>query len=295
RFRGKEYNFLGSLGAAATPGGHLLVPLWVAEGGPLPKPAGDAPRPEAGTPRRSWSFSDELYHRVFMQMRAEVRLTNNNLLEHIDEEAAVCLPINTAWGAVYRSQKMGERSCALDKNGFKSARVPDWDGGEPGLGVGRKVSSVWFLPPPTSFVPLGGVPRAWGTRGRPPETKGRWEPWAQPSIFIQVACDIRKLDAAVAALKDRLDHETPPLKPNLEKALAALDTELAADLENVEEETTTALKSLRNHLLVLCVFIFAAVVMGTFVLVRLGLFPLERLSDAVSRVSEKDFRLQLDG
>src|SRR5262249_4834378 len=119
RFRGKEYNFLGSLGAAATPGGHLLVPLWVAEGGPLPKPAGDAPRPEAGTPRRSWSFSDELYHRVFMQMRAEVRLTNNDLLEHIDEEVAEYFQINTSWGAVYRSQKMGEQSFAFDKNVFK--------------------------------------------------------------------------------------------------------------------------------------------------------------------------------
>ncbi len=295
RFLGKEYNFLGSLGAAATPGGHLLVPLWVAEGSPIPRPAGDAPRPEVGTPRRPQSFSTELYHRVFMQMRAEVRLTNNDLLEHIDEEVAEYFQINTSWGAVYRSQKMGEQSFAFDKSVFKSAKVPDWDGGETGLGVGRKVYSVWFLTPPTSFVPLGGVPRPWDTRGRSPETKGRWEPWAQPSIFIQVACDIGKLDDAVAALKERLDRETAPLKPKLEKDLAALDTELAADLDNVEEETTTTLKSLRNHLLVLCVFIFAAVVMGTCVLVRLGLFPLERLSDAVSRVSEKDFRLQLDG
>jgi heavy metal sensor kinase len=40
---------------------------------------------------------------------------------------------------------------------------------------------------------------------------------------------------------------------------------------------------------------FVAVVVGGYWLVRLGLSPLERLSDAVSRVSEKDFRLQMDG
>jgi two-component system, OmpR family, heavy metal sensor histidine kinase CusS len=294
RFRGKEYNFLGSLGAAATPGGHVLLPLWIAEGSPTPRPPLDAPRPE-GAPRKPRSFTDELYHRVFMQMRMEIRLTNNALLEHIDEEVAEYFQINTSWGAVYRSQKMGEQSFAFDKSVFKSAKVPDWDGGETGLGVGRKVYWVWFLTPPASFVPFGGGPRFWGPRGRPPESTGRSEPWAQPAIFIQVACDIRKLDAAVAALKERLDQETAPLKPKLEKDLAALDAELAADLDNVEAETTSALKSLRNHLLLLCVFIFAAVVVGTCVLIALGLKPLHRLGEAVSRVSEKDFRLQLGG
>src|SRR5262245_908100 len=284
RFRGKEFNFLGSLGAAATPGGHVLVPLWIAEGSPTARPPLDAPRLDGGPPRKPRSFTDELYHRVFMQMRTEIRLTNNALLEHIDEEVAEYFQINTSWGAVYRSQKMGDQSFAFDKSVFKSAKVPDWDGGETGLGVGRKVYWVWFLTPPASFVPFGGVPRMWGPRGRPPETTGRSEPWAQPAIFIQVACDIRKLDAAVAALTERLDHETAPLKPKLEKDLAALDEELATDLDNVEVETTSALKSLRNHLLLLCVFIFTAVVIGTCVLVRLGLFPLERLSDAVSRV-----------
>src|SRR5205823_3035028 len=37
---------------------------------------------------------------------------------------------------------------------------------------------------------------------------------------------------------------------------------------------------------------FAAVVIGVYFLVRLGLMPLHRLGEAVSKVSEKDFRLQ---
>ncbi len=39
---------------------------------------------------------------------------------------------------------------------------------------------------------------------------------------------------------------------------------------------------------------FAAAALGCYGLVRLGLSPLRRVSDAVSRVSEKDFRLQVD-
>ena len=51
---------------------------------------------------------------------------------------------------------------------------------------------------------------------------------------------------------------------------------------------------LRNRLLLTGGVAFLLAVVGCFGLVRLGLSPLRRLSDAVSRVSEKDFRLQVD-
>src|SRR5262249_15194110 len=55
-----------------------------------------------------------------------------------------------------------------------------------------------------------------------------------------------------------------------------------------------SLASLRNRLLLIGSLTFLATVAGCFWLVRLGLAPLRRLSDAVSRVSPRDFRLSFD-
>src|SRR5206468_1924260 len=62
----------------------------------------------------------------------------------------------------------------------------------------------------------------------------------------------------------------------------------------VEDETRDALAGLRNRLLLIVGLTFAAAALGCYGLVRLGLSPLRRVSDAVSRVSAKDFRLSVD-
>src|SRR5262249_42886568 len=54
------------------------------------------------------------------------------------------------------------------------------------------------------------------------------------------------------------------------------------------------LTSLRNRLLTVSLIAFILTVTGGLILVRFSLSPLQRLTDAVSRVSEKDVRLQLD-
>ena len=51
---------------------------------------------------------------------------------------------------------------------------------------------------------------------------------------------------------------------------------------------------MRQHLFWISLTTFAAILGGGFWLVRRGLAPLQRLSEAVSRVSEKDFRLRID-
>jgi heavy metal sensor kinase len=55
-----------------------------------------------------------------------------------------------------------------------------------------------------------------------------------------------------------------------------------------------SLADLRNRLLLISLVSFVAAVAGGFLLVQLGLAPVGRLSDAVSKVSTKDFRLPLD-
>jgi heavy metal sensor kinase len=50
----------------------------------------------------------------------------------------------------------------------------------------------------------------------------------------------------------------------------------------------------RRRLWWISVLTFVAVIVGGYVVLRLGLSPLERLSDAVSKVSERNFELQVD-
>jgi heavy metal sensor kinase len=80
----------------------------------------------------------------------------------------------------------------------------------------------------------------------------------------------------------------------LEEALVPYQEQRDNDLARLEERTNESLATLRNRLLAISLATFVAVVIGGYLLVRLGLMPLERLGDAVSRVSEKDFRLQFD-
>lgn len=77
-----------------------------------------------------------------------------------------------------------------------------------------------------------------------------------------------------------------------------LDARLAADqkdrddqLDRVRSETQMELAQLRARLVVIGSVTFAALVLGGWFFVARGLAPLHTLSDAVSRVSEKDFRL----
>ena len=77
-----------------------------------------------------------------------------------------------------------------------------------------------------------------------------------------------------------------------------LDARLTTDqkerddqITRVRSETQMELSNLRARLIVIGAVTFAALVLGGWFFVARGLAPLHTLSDAVSRVSEKDFRL----
>lgn len=78
-----------------------------------------------------------------------------------------------------------------------------------------------------------------------------------------------------------------------EKEVAKLQADLTRDLAQLRDEMDNGLAELRSRMLWIGFSTFVAVALGGFWLVRVGLAPLSRLTDAVSRVSEKDFRLQL--
>jgi signal transduction histidine kinase len=79
---------------------------------------------------------------------------------------------------------------------------------------------------------------------------------------------------------------------------SALTDRLAQDrddrddqLARVGQETRLELAQLRAKLLLIGCGTFAALVVGGWLIVARGLYPVRKLSEAVSRVSEKDFRL----
>jgi len=81
---------------------------------------------------------------------------------------------------------------------------------------------------------------------------------------------------------------------DLDERIAALLDQYNQQVGKLEDESRATLAQLRWKLLWIGLATFGATIVGGFGLVWLGLRPLGRLTDAVSRVSTKDFRLPLD-
>ncbi len=75
--------------------------------------------------------------------------------------------------------------------------------------------------------------------------------------------------------------------------LAHLDARHEEDLATLREVSRASLANLRKHLWLICLATFFATAIGGYLLVLIGLYPLKRVSEAVSRVSPKDFKLPL--
>jgi heavy metal sensor kinase len=120
---------------------------------------------------------------------------------------------------------------------------------------GKKYPGAWPPPPPL-----------------PQPDEARPNDRNKPPVYLQFGIDTADRDKAIANLRDNLTSNIESLRDDLDEARAQL----------------------RSRLLLIGFGSFAALVVGGFFLVRLSLSPLNRLSDAVSQVSEKDFRLPID-
>ena len=188
--------------------------------------------------------------------------------EVLEQVSRYYFQIDSVWGASKRSASLGEQSFPVDADAFTAEQGSPWKAADydmPQIGLLRRVTLKTSAPITTP--PRRGS-RDRGRDDRPPPR----ELQPRSTIFVQCAASTEDRDLALAALKDRRDGD-----------LAALDA-----------ETSASLAQLRNRLLLTGGVAFLLAVVGCIGLVRLGLSPLRRLSDAVSRVSEKDFRLQVD-
>jgi heavy metal sensor kinase len=81
-----------------------------------------------------------------------------------------------------------------------------------------------------------------------------------------------------------------PTEARLQQSAEERDQQLA----QIETETETQLFALRIRFLWIALLSFAGTLAGGYGLLRLGLAPMARLSEAVSEVTERDFRLKVD-
>lgn len=190
--------------------------------------------------------------------------------------------IDSNWGDTpwtWRSRNLENEDKKFPVSAEVFRRVPsiEWSVEDRELEPGHKVRTAILRTPVsgTNFVrlfrgvrPAGGGPRADG--GRQPNAGGpRGDPPRPPVFYIQCARETTQLDREIARLEAGLDN----------------------DLAELHDGSVAKLQSIRNRAVIIALATFVAMVLGGYWLIRLGLAPLRRLSDAVSLVSAKDFRL----
>jgi heavy metal sensor kinase len=224
--------------------------------------------------RTSW-FAGNLHWAFLTNIKPQIRVLTESI-QVMDEELTDYIQINSVWGTAYHSPSMKGRQFAFDPSVFNSPTPPaDLEKPEDvSLARDQVVRRVTLLTTAPRFVPGfgSGRPGPGAGRARPAGERNREEIQGRPIFYIQYACDTHKRDT------------------NLEEFAQKRDEKLL----QVSEKTRDSLLALRTRLLIIIGLSFAAMALGTFCVIRLGLAPLNRLSDAVSRVSERDFRLQFD-
>jgi heavy metal sensor kinase len=260
---------LGLLGNAPLPQGYLLVPLWLAEG-THPVLAGQLFR------MRQLDFEIDAAEDVIPPVHENqpqeyfqvFRLRGPSVLRsEVLEEYDYSLPMT----------EEVRKKAELYKGYFDDVVL------EPGLKLRRvtlkahvprfrstSLTFTWrLLPtePKKGFFPRGKFPS-------PPPPPPRFTGFESkvPVIFIQYASDAHLLDEQIQGFNKKKNEH-----------IAALAS-----------ETHQALVGLRLRLWWICLATFVGILIGGFFLVRLGLAPLARLSEAVSQVSARDFRLKVD-
>ncbi len=131
------------------------------------------------------------------------------------------------------------------------------------------------VPRPSGAIPPGpgpGNPSPKGGPRGPALTQNQLRAMTEQFFFIQYAV------------------ETTPLANRLAKMTEQRNQRIA----RLSEETRITLQNLRERLFTLCGLTVVSVFVGGLILIWMGLAPLHRLSEAVSRINEKDFQLRLD-
>jgi heavy metal sensor kinase len=260
---------LSLLNTGLDPNGLLLLPIWYSG--------------------ERWSSEDRrgpAYEYLFRVFVSNIQFPPEDVLQRrVNSQAKLYFQCTSESGFTQRSQSMGDLTFPYDSRDFATTPLHEAKYEDIVLQPGQKlrlvtlkeaVSHQLFVPGPRrqpsaeSVRPRPDVNRRDKARKPlpPPEPFER----TPPAIFIQCAADTRERDESIAGLQTRLEDELGALR----------------------DESQATLGTARSTLLVIAFATFVAAAAGGFWIVRYGLLPLRRLSEAVSKVSPRDFRLPLD-
>ena len=281
KFRHREIQVLGLIPISTVDKGFVLMPGWLVSQGRGP-----------------------LVMELFRRTVPEIRFNDSELQQHLDDIAEY-FQVDTTWGSVFRSASLGDRGMDFDKRTFFPEQVIHHEFDTTTLSNGVEVRRVRLKAPAGRTVPFFGFSgRSSGSTGRPPESmraEGQYErererdafsrppgsmrsegqPRSEHShfdmggralVFIQCAYPLSRLEPALTASRE----ETQRRIAEMESASRRTRANLAWQLSAVGGAT------------------FALAIGGTIFLVGWSLRPLKRLSDAVSKVSERDFQLRVN-
>ncbi len=251
-------------------------------------------------------------------------------IQHFDDEHrnVEYFQINTAAGREWRSGSLGNRKLPFDPNErdtkivdpakpAESVNVPDWKIGPAVIGPDNEnVRRVVYQMP--HFNGTGGFGRFWsrggsgrderkedrppgpGFGGSPRSLVGTWTSWALAGfggLPPTALAGIPSLPPPTPSLDSlpRLYIQCARPQSAIDAVLARFASERDQELAQLATEISEARYSVRVWAAGTGLVAFLCVALGGPVLVSRGLRPVGKLSDAVSRVSEKDFKLDHDG
>ncbi|MGD9715258.1 MAG: sensor histidine kinase, partial [Thermomicrobiales bacterium] len=205
-----------------------------------------------------------LQYQLWKHDLIDLRLSDDLLMPEDTGWPHITYRIDTNyWGEPYQSPASGV--VLPDERDFAQEKRLNWVLDDYHTGTGGRVRRVRFR----SRITLQDSPP--GNNGNHNWWRMQFRP--QPAaIIIQCAANARELDMVLEDLNEDRKQEVATLKA----------------------ETNSALAQHRRWLLLICTSTFVATVLGSFVLVWLGLSPLSRLSDAVSKVSPRNFSLDIN-
>jgi heavy metal sensor kinase len=262
----RSFHVLGFLTAPGVPYGPLTTLPWLCQ-----MPHRFSPRPSPGM-LAAWE--------IWKLGGVSVKLNESELIvpsTPLVDQLFYQIDSNEPFARPLRSSSLGDAYFPVGE-GFGDDRAFYWEPDSLELWPGDEVRRVRvktssarrrFVRPPRlgTSEPRVGPPSP--STGRPNSEPRQRDPL---SLTLQVATRLTRLNERLLELAEERD----------------------AEFAAVREDTALALARLRLRLIAIAGATFLATLVGTFWLVWLGLLPLRRLSDAVSRVSTRDFRLPLD-
>ena len=270
-----HFSLFGMIGAGAMPNGHLPFCLYFHQG-----------------------LNDKLAFEIFRAQPLSTHIENADKLvaDEDGQHAQEYFQTYRSNGSLMeRSESMGEQAFNLDEHLVKTAALHTEYYDDVELAPGVKVRRVtlktsvpgygvmnspwpWKKGVPWPNYMKGGPfvqrPQPGGSKGgkTPPPTRPAVFKIENPVFFIQYASDVSLTESKIGALRKKRDDQ-----------IAQLETTIDNDLTQ-----------LGRRMMWIDLSALAALWLGGYLVIRLGLAPLSRMSDAVSQVSAQNFRLPLE-